>query len=224
MNRLEVFVKKLRCLVTAGPTREYFDSVRFISNPSSGKMGWHIANAAERAGWETTLVLGPSGLPDASCSRTVRVVSAQDMLEECLGLFCDTDILIMSAAVSDVRPKVRVGQKVKKADIDLNPQLERTPDILATLSQMRRAGQILVGFAAETHNVLEYAAGKLEQKNLDCVVANDVSAAGLGFASDYNRVCLVLRGAGTVDLGNGPKEILAEKLVGFIAERFVKNL
>ena len=131
-------MKKIRCLITAGPTREYFDPVRFVSNPSTGKMGWAIANAAKDIGWDTILVLGPSALPDIDGAETVRVVSAQDMFEACKRHFDSCDILIMSAAVSDVRPKFRLPNKAKKDAIDLRPELERTPDILLELSKIKK--------------------------------------------------------------------------------------
>ena len=140
-------MKKIRCLVTAGATREHFDPVRFISNPSTGKMGVAVAEAARDAGWQTTLVLGASPLDNPEDIKTRRVVSAQDMLEACLEEFENCDILIMSAAVSDVRPKQCAPEKVKKDGIDLNPELERTPDILLTLSK-NKGSRILVGFAA----------------------------------------------------------------------------
>ncbi len=187
-------MKKIKCLVTAGATREHFDPVRFISNPSSGKMGWHIANATVDAGWKTTLVLGASSLPDVKNANTIRVTSAQDMLEACQKIFDDCDILIMSAAVSDVRPKKCATNKVKKDGIDLHPELERTPDILATLSKIKsekQSKQILIGFAAETDDVINYAIGKLKQKNLDAIVANDVSHQGTGFEADQNKIDII---------------------------------
>ncbi len=187
-------MKKIKCLITAGATREHFDPVRFISNPSSGKMGWHIANATVEAGWETTLILGASSLPDVNNANTIRVISAQDMLEACQKLFDDCDVLIMSAAVSDVRPKKCATNKVKKDGIDLNPELERTPDILATLSKRKsekKSKQILIGFAAETDDVINYAIGKLKQKNLDAIVANDVSRQGTGFEADQNKIDII---------------------------------
>lgn len=212
-------MKKIRCLVTAGPTREYFDPVRFISNPSTGKMGWAVANAAKNLGWDTTLILGPSALPDIDGAKTVRVVSALDMFEVCKSHFDSCDILVMSAAVSDVRPKFRLPNKAKKDTIDLNPELERTPDILLEMSKIKK-NQILIGFAAETQNVMDYAKDKLERKNLDGIVANNVGEAGAGFAADTNKIDLILRSGDVVDFGAGTKAELATRLVGFISERF----
>lgn len=211
--------KRIRCLVTAGPTREFFDDVRFISNPSSGKMGHAIALSCAKLGWDTTLVLGPCALPDPDGVRTLRVVSAQDMLEACLGEFPKCDILIMSAAVSDVRPAVRLDGKVSKADLDLAPKLERTPDILLELSK-RKGNRILVGFAAQTHNLLEYAKQKLEQKNLDAIAANIVDSSGRGFAADTNKIDLILKSGETVDFRPAAKTELAASLVKFLSARF----
>lgn len=212
-------MKKIRCLVTAGATREYFDPVRFISNPSTGKMGVAVAEAARDAGWQTTLVLGASPLGNPDGIKTRRVVSAQDMLEACSDEFENCDILIMSAAVSDVRPKHRAAEKVKKDGIDLNPELERTPDILLTLSQ-NKGSRILVGFAAETQNVLEYARGKILAKNLDAVVANDVSAAGAGFAADTNKISIVFSDGEILSPAFDTKRNLAKKIIASIGEKF----
>ncbi len=212
-------MKKIKCLITAGPTREYFDPVRFISNPSTGKMGWAVANAAKELGWETTLVLGPSALPDLDGADTVRVVSAQDMFEACRAHFGSCDILIMSAAVSDVRPKFRLPNKAKKDAIDLHPELERTPDILLELSQIKK-NQILIGFAAETQNVMAYAKDKLERKNLDAIAANNVGAAGAGFAADTNKIDLILRSGEVVDFKAGTKSEIAKSLIQFLKNRF----
>ncbi len=212
-------MKTIKCLVTAGPTREHFDPVRFISNPSSGKMGWNIANAAKAKGWDVTLVLGPSSLPDLEGGKTVRVVSAEDMLAACEKFFPDTDILIMSAAVSDVRPKAYSAQKTKKDKIDFNPQLEPTPDILKTLS-LKKKSQILVGFAAETQNVMRYAEEKMKSKNLDAIVANTVGSDGAGFASDDNKIDLILKSGEIVDFHKATKSRLAASLIDFISVKF----
>lgn len=212
-------MKKIKCLVTAGPTREHFDPVRFISNPSTGKMGWNIALAAAEAGWDTSLVLGPSQLGDPCGVSVSRVVSALDMLRECERLFDSCDILIMSAAVSDVRPAATLDRKAPKSRIDLSPRLERTPDILKTLSK-RKGGRILVGFAAQTHNVAEYARKKLEEKDLDCIAANSVASDEYGFASDRNKIELIMRSGEIVDFAPDGKYPLAKKLVEFLGERF----
>ena len=214
-------MKKIKCLITAGPTREHFDPVRYISNPSSGKMGWFIAQASKEFGWNTTLVLGPSALPNIDGVNVERVVSAEDMLSACRKHFDDCDILIMSAAVSDVRPKMFINHKAKKNEIDLNPQLERTPDILLTLSK-EKGEKVLIGFAAETQNVLEYAKGKLEQKNLDAIVANNVGQASTGFASDDNKIDVILRNGEVIDFPQASKKELATLLIKFLSDRFFK--
>lgn len=214
-------MKKIKCLITAGPTREHFDPVRYISNPSSGKMGWFIAEASKEIGWDTTLVLGPSALPNIDGVNVERVVSAEDMLTACRKHFDDCDILIMSAAVSDVRPKTIITHKAKKNEIDLNPQLERTPDILLTLSK-EKGDKILIGFAAETQNVLEYAKGKLEQKNLDAIVANNVGKSTTGFASDDNKIDVILRSGEVVDFPQASKKELSKLLVKFLSDKFFK--
>ncbi len=212
-------MKNIKCLITAGPTREYFDPVRFISNPSSGKMGWAIAESAKNKGWDTTLVLGPSVLPNIDGIKMERVVSAQDMLEVCQKYFEECDILIMSAAVSDVRPKNKIDHKAKKNEIDLNPILERTPDILLTLSK-NKGNKVLIGFAAETQNVLAYAKSKLEQKNLDAIVANNVGNSTGGFASDDNQIDVILKDGNLIQFPQATKKELADKLIDFLSEKF----
>ncbi len=207
-------MKKIRCLITAGATREHFDPVRFISNPSTGKMGWHIAKAAKNYGWQTTLVMGAPPLPNIEGVETIRVVSAQDMLEACQKKFAECDILIMSAAVSDVRPKKKAVNKVKKDAIDLNPELERTPDILLTLSKQKQ-NQVLIGFAAETTDVIEYAKDKLRRKNLDAIIANDVSAQNIGFASDTNKIDIVCSDGTIFSPELDTKENLANIIIKF---------
>ena len=219
-NLFDIIVKKIKCLITAGATREHFDPVRFISNPSTGKMGWHIAKAAKEIGWQTTLVIGASPLPNIDGIETIKVVSAQDMLEACQKKFDDCDILIMSAAVSDVRPKKKATNKVKKDAIDLNPELERTPDILLTLSKQKKH-QILIGFAAETTDVIEYAKDKLKRKNLDAIVANDVSVENIGFASDINKIDIICANENIISPKLDSKENLANIIVDFAQKYFI---
>ncbi len=214
-------MKKIKCLITAGPTREYFDPVRFISNPSSGKMGWNIANATKQKGWDTTLVLGPSQLSDIDGVNIERVTSADDMLKACEKYFDDCDILIMSAAVSDVRPKSKIEHKAKKDEIELSPQLERTPDILLTLSK-KKDDKILIGFAAETKDIIAYAKDKLERKNLDAIVANSVASSSYGFASDNNKINVILRNGKIINFPQASKKELSEKLVDFLCSQFFK--
>ena len=180
----------VRVLVTAGPTREALDPVRFLGNRSSGKTGYAIAEEAARRGADVTLVSGPTLLPEPFGVRTLHVMSAQQMRDATQGAYPEIDAVVATAAVSDFRPANPVPQKQKKDEASLTIELERTPDILAELGASKD-GRLLVGFAAETEGVLEAAEGKLDSKNLDWVVANDVSVEGLGFGSDTNRVWLV---------------------------------
>ncbi|HLM48471.1 MAG TPA: bifunctional phosphopantothenoylcysteine decarboxylase/phosphopantothenate--cysteine ligase CoaBC [Myxococcaceae bacterium] len=180
-----------RVLITAGPTREYLDPVRFISNPSTGKMGLALAEAAKALGAKVTVVLGPVGAVERGGYEVVDVVSAEDMAREVLARVEEVDCFIASAAVSDWRPESRAPQKVKKGESPEVLKLVRTPDVLAEASR-RVAGRakrpVLVGFAAETQRVVEYAREKLERKGLDAIVANDVSQADAGFEVESNRV------------------------------------
>lgn len=180
----------VRVLVTAGPTRERIDAVRFISNASSGKTGFAIAQEAARRGARVTLVTGPTHLPDPFGVEVVRVSSAAQMLHAAERPFADADVVVASAAVSDFTPRAPVAGKVKKEDADSSIELVRTADILAGFGS-RKGHRLLVGFAAETEDVVASAHRKLETKSLDLVVANDVSDPSVGFASEKNRVSLV---------------------------------
>lgn len=176
-------------LVTAGPTYEYIDPVRFIGNRSSGKMGYALAEAARNAGATVTLVLGPSALPDLPGATTLRVTTAAEMYDAVWQCYEAQDIVIMAAAVSDYRVQEQAAQKLKK-EADCTLQLVQNPDILLSLGQ-HKAGRFLVGFAAETNDLTSYAAQKLKQKNLDLIIANDVSAAGAGFDVDTNIITAI---------------------------------
>lgn len=197
-------------LVTAGPTREAIDPVRFLSNASSGKTGYAIAEEAARRGATVTLVSGPTVLPDPFGVTTVRVQSALEMAAAVEQVERDADVVVASAAVADFRPAVAFSEKQKKDSAELSVALERNPDILAGLGA-RKDGRLLVGFAAETGDPIGGARAKLAAKSLDLVVANDVSDPGLGFASDDNRVWLV--SADAVDeLPVVSKRVLAGRL------------
>lgn len=188
----------MRFLVTAGPTREHLDPVRFISNPSTGKMGFAIAEAARKVSPHVTLISGPTHLQPPRNVRFRPVVSAMELFAAAKQGAHRADIVIMSAAVGDWRPVRASKRKQKKKPGPQTITLVRTPDILAWLGKRKHAGQVLVGFAAETHNLLKCARVKLERKNLDLIVANDVSARDAGFASDTNRVILLWRD-GTIE-------------------------
>ncbi|HJV35320.1 bifunctional phosphopantothenoylcysteine decarboxylase/phosphopantothenate--cysteine ligase CoaBC [Geomonas sp.] len=176
-----------RVLVTAGPTLEEIDPVRYISNHSSGKMGYAIARQARLRGAEVTLVTGPTALSVPCGVKVIRVESALQMRDAVVKAVEETDIVIKAAAVADYRPKLRAGMKVKKNAAELAIELEKNPDILSEIGA-RKGNRVLVGFAAETQDLLGNAKSKLEKKNLDMVVANDVSQVGAGFNVDTNIV------------------------------------
>ncbi len=184
----------LRVLVTAGPTREAVDPVRYISNRSSGKMGYAIARAAQRRGAQVTLLTGPVSIEPPKGVRVVPFGTTCELLEQALALAGEQDILIQSAAPADYRAKEIAPQKIKKqGGAGMTIELVENPDVAATLGRTKRADQTFVGFAAETNDVLEHARGKLEKKNLDMIVANDVTASGAGFDVDTNIVTLITR-------------------------------
>lgn len=178
-------------LVTAGPTREALDPVRFISNRSSGKMGYAIAEAASRRGADVTLISGPTTLTPPENVKLVNVESAIQMRDEVISCASQSQIIIMSAAVSDYRPKDFSTQKIKRGENTITIVLEENPDILAELGRNKRDGQILVGFSMETENLIENSRKKLEKKNADFIVANDVSKEGAGFGTDTNMVTII---------------------------------
>ena len=184
-------LKGVRVLVTAGPTREALDPVRYLTNHSTGKMGYAIAKAAVCRGAEVTLVSGPTGLSCPLGVKRIDITSARDMYEAVTGAFAETDIVIKAAAVADYRPAVVATEKVKKKDGDLSIPLERTDDILAELGRRKAPGQVLCGFSMETENMLANSRAKLEKKNLDMIVANNLKVAGAGFGTDTNIVTLI---------------------------------
>jgi len=187
-KKLPLIGKKV--VITAGPTRERIDPVRYVSNFSSGKMGYAMAEAAAALGAETVLISGPVGLDKPAGMTVIDVESAADMLEAVRSQFDNADIVVKSAAVADYRPKDIHPEKMKKQVGDSVIELERTTDILKTMGGMK-TDQILVGFAAETTNAVGYGAGKLESKNLDYVIVNDVTDPDGGFGSDTNVVTLL---------------------------------
>lgn len=190
-------LKGKRVVVTAGPTREYLDPVRFISNRSSGKMGYAIAEAAHRRGAEVVLISGPATVKPPAGIETRYVETALEMRDAVLELFEQSDIVVMAAAVADYRPLEFTPHKIKKTTDQLTLPLQKNPDIAQELGR-RKKGQITVGFAAETTDLLEHAQKKRIEKNLDLIVANDVSAEGAGFEGDTNIVTL-LDGAGNCE-------------------------
>lgn len=188
----------LNILVTAAGTREPIDPVRYIGNRSSGKMGYAIAEAARDLGANVTLISGPSALPPLAGVNFFKVESARDMRRLVLENFPESQIVIKAAAVADYRVKNVADHKIKKNDEELTLVLEKNPDILKELGQKKQKGQVLVGFAAETQNLIQYAKSKLEKKNLDMIVANDVSKPQAGFNVDTNLIKLLKRD-GSID-------------------------
>ncbi|HEV3511623.1 MAG TPA: bifunctional phosphopantothenoylcysteine decarboxylase/phosphopantothenate--cysteine ligase CoaBC [Candidatus Sulfotelmatobacter sp.] len=176
-------------LITAGPTRERIDPVRYLTNRSSGRMGYSLAEAALRRGAHVLLVSGPTSLTAPGAAEVTKVESTEEMRDAVLRLLPHASIVIMTAAVSDYRPKTASSQKIKRKG-PMNLELEATPDILKELAQ-KKTSQVIVGFAAETENALENARQKLVSKNLDAIAVNDVSRAGVGFDSDRNAVTLI---------------------------------
>ena len=206
-------MKGLRVVVTAGPTQEKIDPVRYISNRSSGKMGYAIADAAIKRGADVTLVTGPTRLLIPQGVKGVSIQSTQDLLEAMTACCRDADIVIQAAAPADFAPVQVADEKIKKqGDGDLILTLRQIPDVAAQVGKMKHPGQTLVGFAAETNDVLQNAESKLAKKNLDMIVANDVTAPGAGFDVDTNIVTFVTHG-GKETLPCLPKTQVAEELL-----------
>ncbi|MEH7373642.1 bifunctional phosphopantothenoylcysteine decarboxylase/phosphopantothenate--cysteine ligase CoaBC [Neobacillus drentensis] len=199
-------------VVTAGPTREKIDPVRFISNHSTGKMGYALAVEAKKQGAHVVLVSGPVGLPAPLGMQVVKVESAEEMYNAVLKYYDSADVVIKTAAVADYRPKTAYDHKVKKQAGDSSIELERTKDILLELGKRKR-NQVLVGFAAETENVEEYARKKLKAKNADMIVANNVKAEGAGFGTDTNIVTLFKRSGSNIDLPIMSKSDVAKRII-----------
>ena len=204
-----------KVLVTAGPTREAIDPVRYITNHSTGKMGYAIARAAARRGAEVTLVSGPVDLKAPLGVRLVPVISAKDMFDAVTSVSAEQDAIIKAAAVADYRPAVVGAEKTKKSDGNMNIELERTDDILAWLGAHRREEQVLCGFSMETQNMLENSRAKLAKKNVDMIVANSLRTAGAGFGTDTNLVTVITKD-GAEELELMSKEQVAHELLNRI--------
>jgi phosphopantothenoylcysteine decarboxylase / phosphopantothenate---cysteine ligase len=203
----------LRILVTAGPTEEPLDPVRFLTNKSSGKMGVAVARRAAARGASVTLVAGPLKTVPPRDARHVPVRTARQMCDAVLQLFPDTDVVVKAAAVADFRPATEQSGKMKKNEMGLSLSLVKNPDILKTLGEQKRPDQILVGFAAETHSALDHARAKLRQKNADMLVLNDVSKPGAGFDSDTNIVTFLFRTGGQEELDIMSKDDVADAIL-----------
>jgi len=206
---------EVHCLISAGPTREWLDPVRFISNPSSGKMGYALANEANARGFKVTLVSGPVTLPCPSGVERIMVNTAVEMNEVMAQHFPASSITIMSAAVCDHRPKVFHEQKIKKDKVSESIELVSNPDILLNLGRSKRMDQILVGFAAETENHIAHAKIKLQQKNLDWIAVNNVSG-NQGFESDDNEITLISNDEQSIIFEKEDKISLAKKILDLV--------
>ena len=204
-------------LITAGPTREALDPVRYLSNRSSGRMGFALAAAAVAAGHTVTLIAGPVALATPAGVERVDVVSAQEMFEAVKSLLPAADAAIFSAAVADYRPAQPSTQKIKKSAATMTLTLERTTDILGSVRSVFGWRGYLVGFAAETEDLIGHARGKLERKGCDLLVANDVSQPGIGFDAAENAVTLLSRDGSVRELPRMSKDELAGLLIGQIA-------
>jgi phosphopantothenoylcysteine decarboxylase/phosphopantothenate--cysteine ligase len=208
----------LKIMVTAGPTREALDPVRFITNHSTGKMGYAIARMAMLRGAEVTLVSGPVALAPVPFVRIIHVTSAQNMFEAVRDNLEDQDALIKAAAVADYRPAVVSDEKVKKSDNDMSISLERTQDILQYVSEHRRPDQVICGFSMETMNMVENSRKKLKKKNLDMIIANNLKEKGAGFGTDTNRVTIISK-EGERELELLTKEEVADEILNEILKR-----
>ncbi len=207
-----------RALVSAGPTYEAIDPVRFIGNHSSGKMGYAIAKQLEALGADVTLVSGPSALTAPDRVHTISVTSAAEMLIACEAYFEAADIVVMSAAVADYTPVEVAAQKIKKKENEFSIPLKKTTDILATLGAKKRENQLLIGFALETNNEFENAKDKLFRKNLDFIVLNSMQDKGAGFATDTNKVTIIDRAENTREFSLKSKEEVAKDICSIIVE------
>ncbi len=217
-------MKGLRVLITAGPTQERMDPVRYLTNHSTGKMGYALAENCMRRGAEVTLVSGPTALNPPLFTEVVPVVSAADMAEAVKERYAEQDIIIKTAAVADYRPIHPADEKIKKQDGKTVIELERTEDILAYLGAHKKPHQYLCGFSMETEHLLDNSQRKLEKKNADMIVANNLKVEGAGFGTDTNVVTLITR-HGFRELGRMSKADTAEAIVSeILKERETKNL
>ncbi|MCX7884356.1 MAG: bifunctional phosphopantothenoylcysteine decarboxylase/phosphopantothenate--cysteine ligase CoaBC [Caloramator sp.] len=204
-------LKGKKVLVTAGPTREDIDPVRYITNRSTGKMGYAIARVARNRGADVILISGPVNIKPPEGVRVINVYSANEMYDAVVRYFDEIDILIKSAAVADYRPASKSELKIKKTDDDLYINLTRNKDILLEIGKIKKH-QIIVGFAAETNNLIENAILKIKKKNLDYIVANDVTMEKSGFGSENNTVKIINKSGEIIELPNMPKEEVAHQI------------
>jgi phosphopantothenoylcysteine decarboxylase / phosphopantothenate---cysteine ligase len=224
VNWLQVFfsekpdLKDKKVLITAGPTYEAIDPVRFIGNHSSGKMGVAIAGEMRKRGAAVILVLGPSNVLVPEGIELIRVKSAAEMYDACISRFENTDIAVMSAAVADYTPAEIVSEKIKKNDGNFNIELTQTKDILKSLGEKKNSKQFLVGFALETNNEKEYALKKLQTKNADIIVLNSLNDAGAGFGHDTNKITIFDKQGKEYKFDTKPKSEVAKDIVNTIIQ------
>jgi len=205
-----------RILITVGATREEIDPVRFISNRSSGRMGFALAEAALKRGAEVTVVRGVTTVEAPRGVRVIKALSAEEMSQAVASESGNASVFIGAAAIADYRPSERAGEKIKKSQETLTLTLERTPDVLSQVAAARSNGMLVIGFAAETENVLENARQKLERKNLDAIVANDVSRADAGFDTTTNAVTIITKNSNPVELPVMSKHEAANRILDVI--------
>ena len=212
--------KKFKALVTAGPTHEYIDPVRYISNKSSGKQGYEIANSLKKNGFETTLISGPTNLKPNSGINLIKVNSAEEMYNATLKNL-PTDVAIFSAAVADWKVKTVEDKKIKK-EKNLNLSLEKNIDILGHISKHNSLRpKIVIGFAAETNNLVENSKKKLSEKNCDWIIANDVSDTSIGFGSDFNEITIFYKDKNFEKIKKMKKSLLADKIIERVISQII---
>ena len=205
-----------KVLITAGPTHEAIDPVRFISNHSSGKMGVAIANEFQKRGADVTLVLGPSSLTTLPNMKVIKVNSAVEMFEACVSVFDKMDIAVMNAAVADYTPVIVAEEKIKKSTDHFSIEFKKTKDILKHLGSIKKAGQLLVGFALETQDEKKYALKKLAEKNADLIVLNSLNDSGAGFGFDTNKVTIFEKSGKEYHFNTKSKSAVAADIVNTI--------
>ncbi|MFL2882722.1 MAG: bifunctional phosphopantothenoylcysteine decarboxylase/phosphopantothenate--cysteine ligase CoaBC [Pelagibacteraceae bacterium] len=221
-NKNIVKKKKISALVTTGPTREYLDPVRFISNESSGKQGYEVAIALKKLGVKTTLIAGPSKINFSKDINVINVVSGEEMMNEVKNLL-PVNIAVCAAAVSDFKPKVKIKSKFKKKERNLNNLfLEKNPDILEYLGKHNRLRpKILVGFSAETEKLIENSKKKIKEKYCDLIIANDVSKKDIGFNVDYNKVSIIDKKGRVENIPKNKKSFIADRIAKKIIDKFL---
>ena len=220
MKPLKKYLKGKVVLVTAGPTRESIDAVRYISNRSSGKMGYALAKAARDMGARVILISGPTSLPALAHTKIVRVETSSEMLKAILKNIKNADIFIMAAAVSDFTPRAVHG-KIKRAKGPILLKLKPTPDILKTISKKKglKKNLIKVGFAAETSSLISRAYQKLKDKRLDVIIGNDISRKDIGFESDFNEVYIINKDKTLIKIKRLKKELIAQRIILYLLDK-----